>query len=55
MTIKDWVDIAQFALNGILAIFTLTLFRQGQRDRRKVRADQERDQASKVSLIRGGK
>ncbi|NWL32659.1 hypothetical protein [Paenarthrobacter nitroguajacolicus] len=53
MTIKDWVDIAQFALNGILAIFTLTLFRQGQKDRRKVRSDQERDQASKVSLIRG--
>ncbi|YCH06360.1 hypothetical protein ACTAQJ_14695 [Arthrobacter sp. alpha11c] len=52
MTTKDWVDIAQFSLNIILAIFTLTLFRQGQKDRRKVSADQERDQASKVSIIR---
>ncbi|GGJ21656.1 hypothetical protein GCM10010052_18580 [Paenarthrobacter histidinolovorans] len=52
MATKDWVDIAQLGLNLLLATFTLFLFRQGQRDRGKVRVDQERDQASKVSVIR---
>lgn len=52
MTTKDLVDIAQFALNVILAFFTVILFRQGQRDRRRVGEDRQREQASMVSMIR---
>ena len=49
---KAWVDLAQFVLNVILAVVTLSLFVQGQRDRRRVAEDRRREQASKVSVIR---
>lgn len=52
MSVKDWVDIAQFTLNVVLAGFTVILYRQGQKDRRRVTEDREREQASKVSIIR---
>lgn len=51
MTTKDLVDIAQFLLNCLLAFFTIWLFSQGQRDRRRLAEDQRRQQASKVSLF----
>jgi hypothetical protein len=46
MSVKDWVDIAQFTLNVVLAGFTVILYRQGQKDRRRVTEDREREQAS---------
>ena len=46
------VQAAQFVLNVLLAVFTLSLFIQGQVDRRKVANDRKREQASKVSVYR---
>lgn len=48
---KDQVDIAQFVLNVLLAIFTISLFIQGQVDRRRVAEDRRRQQAAKVSML----
>lgn len=49
---KTWVEVAQFAVNLILAFVTISLFVQGQRDRRRVENDRSRDQATKISLLR---
>lgn len=51
MTTKDLVDVGQFVLNCFLAFFTLWLFFQGQRDRRRVEEDRRREQAAKVSML----
>lgn len=52
MVDKAWVDVAQFLVNLILAIVTVSLFVQGQRDRRRVDEDRKREQATKVSVLR---
>lgn len=49
---KSWVDFAQFILNFLLALFTISLFIQGQVDRRRVAEDRRREQASKISVHR---
>jgi hypothetical protein len=49
---KAWIDLAQFAVNVVLALVTISLFLQGQRDRRRVDADRRKDQATKISLLR---
>lgn len=49
---KAFVDIAQFAVNLILAVVTISLFLQGQRDRRRVDSDRRKDQATRISLLR---
>ncbi|NWL26781.1 hypothetical protein DM794_06845 [Paenarthrobacter ureafaciens] len=51
MPMKDLVDVGQFALNCFLAVFTIKLFLQGQRDRRALAEDRRRDQAARVSLL----
>ncbi|GGJ21461.1 hypothetical protein [Paenarthrobacter histidinolovorans] len=51
MSTKDLVDIGQFILNCFLAFFTMRLFFQGQRDRRRVEEDRRREQAAKVSAL----
>jgi hypothetical protein len=49
---KAWIDFAQFFVNVVLATVTISLFVQGQRDRRRVDSDRRRDQATKISLLR---
>lgn len=49
---KAWVNLAQFLVNVILAVVTLLLFFQGQRDRRRVEDERRRDQAKRISLLR---
>jgi len=49
---KTWVDVAQFTLNLVLAVVTVSLFIQGQRDRRRLAEASRREQASKVSVHR---
>lgn len=49
---KAWIDLAQFAVNIVLAVVTISLFVQGQRDRRRVDSDRRKDQASRISLLR---
>lgn len=43
---------AQFLVNLVLAVVTISLFVQGQRDRRRVEDDRRKDQATKISLLR---
>lgn|GEM_PF-4018527 len=52
MAEKSWVDFAQFALNLVLAVVTISLFVQGMRDRRRIAEDRRREQAAKISVHR---
>ncbi|WP_179012446.1 hypothetical protein [Paenarthrobacter ureafaciens] len=51
VSVKDLVDVGQFVLNCFLAVFTMWLFVQGQRDRRRIGEDRRKEQAAKVSML----